>query len=334
MQLFSGKIAIMRSRLIYTLYLFVVVAAALSAIELVSAKIVASSQGPKADGKITEQKVVFDPHLGNANPQFGSKVLALQNRGHAYQDGFALYNTKTFSTEVHSRPIILVLGGSTSDPLRPHSWPEYLAKLMTENGQKGTVVNAASGGYTSSQELFKLMRDGLEFKPDIIISYGGLRERQGVSPLPYPMVTKYQRQIVLDNARPNFPIMQNTILLFGGFLSRGYTYGLPTRNDHSSAWMRNMRIMHAVSQEFGANFCAILQPYKPSQVKKNKRSEMIQIRAAQGKASSDLPYVHDMTHLLDGLKSATEADGVHASSSGNEVIAKRIYELIFLEHKC
>jgi hypothetical protein len=69
---------------------------------------------------------------------------------------------------------------------------EELSKLLTADGYSGTIVNGGTGGYSSNQELIKLIRDGLEFKPDIVISYSGINDMGKYNELPYPMVHPYQ----------------------------------------------------------------------------------------------------------------------------------------------
>jgi hypothetical protein len=116
----------------------------------------------------------FDPHFGYARWLTDDDKTRLNENNFEWVDGFVVYKK---NKDLWTRPIILTLGGSTTDGIRRgHSWPEELSKLMTADGNSGTVVNGGTGGYSSNQELLKLIRDGLEFKPDIVISYSGIND--------------------------------------------------------------------------------------------------------------------------------------------------------------
>jgi hypothetical protein len=324
----------MKNRILYALYLIVVVAIGLTAIEYFAGKILAAKQASVDIAKGN----FFDPNLGYAYPPSGPKVARLERRGHKFIDGFAIYNYAPSTVNDLARPIILVLGGSTSETfIEPKSWPEYLADMMRERGQGGQVINGAVAGYTSSQELFKLIRDGLEFSPNIIISYGGLRDREAISPLPFPMVPLYQRNIVERLAKYDPPLLPNTLSLALETYSRGFTFGLPTRNSHAQAWVRNMRIMNAASKEFGAGFCAILQPFATentiANTSVNRNKSYFSTRESQIEAAGGANYAIDLTHFLDQYDEIFER-GPYATDKGNKVIAERIYRLIFEERRC
>ena len=80
--------------------------------------------------------------------------------------------------------MILALGGSTTDGVKfPNSWPEQLARILDANKIPAVVINGGIGGYSTSQDMFKLVRDGFEFKPDIVIEYAGVNDgwRYGVA---------------------------------------------------------------------------------------------------------------------------------------------------------
>ena len=76
---------------------------------------------------------------------------------------------------------VLVLGGSTTDPLGTHvsglrgTWPDYLFKdLGSKYSFKFSLTNAGNGGTTSSNELSRLITLSHENFYDIVISYNGL----------------------------------------------------------------------------------------------------------------------------------------------------------------
>jgi hypothetical protein len=324
----------MKRNILYVIYLIATVSAMLSLVEFSSHLLLTAKESNKTVAKGN----FFDPHLGYAYPDFGPKVDTLESRGHKFLKGFVLYHNDSSSLPELGHPIILILGGSTSEPfIEPRSWPEHLADLMRDKGQQGQVINGAVAGYTSSQELIKLVRDGLEFSPDVIISYGSLRDREAISPLPFPMVPQYQRTTVEALAKKRFPLMKNTMALLFGTYNRGYTFGLPTANNHAQAWIRNMRIMKSVANEFGSGFCAIMQPLATNQTVGNanipRGEEFISTRRAQIQESRGEKFIVNLTNLLDRYENIYSR-GVYPTDEGNKIIAKRVYGLIFEEKTC
>jgi hypothetical protein len=190
----------------FVVYVVVVTAAGLFMVEIVSRKINLANDidiplldlqalGPKnpaVQGR--ETKSVIDPHLGFARGKTESRVRELQDR-YNWIDGFAVYSKKG-PTEL-DHPVILTMGGSTTDGARGSgSWPEELSKLLATRGISATVVNGGTSGYSTNQELLKLVRDGLEFKPDIVISYSGVNYRSAYSEMTHPMVHAYQKYLL------------------------------------------------------------------------------------------------------------------------------------------
>ena len=146
----------------------------------------------KNDGEGGLKYSAIDPHLGYAHSN-GEKDVRNLSKEFTWLDGFLIYSNQTSNFQ---RPIILTLGSSTTDGIRSgHSWPEEFARIMKEKRYSGTVINGGIGGYTTNQELLKLIRDGLEFFPDVVISYGGISDRGEYGELPYPMVHTYQREL-------------------------------------------------------------------------------------------------------------------------------------------
>src|SRR5262245_21678741 len=167
------------SKIVLTIYVGVVTIAGLFLVEIVSREINLANgidipllKIPSFHGKKDEQFLTIDPHLGYARGNREKKVSKLQDK-YTWIEGLAVYNKKGHPELEH--PIILAMGGSTTDAVQSNqSWPEELSKLLAEKGISATVVNGGTGGYSTNQELLKLVRDGVEFDPDIIISYSGV----------------------------------------------------------------------------------------------------------------------------------------------------------------
>ena len=214
----------------------------------------------------------LDPHLGYAHGYNEDGVLNL-NENYTWNHGFVVY--KKIEDPINrldkmERPIILALGGSTTDGISyGHSWPEELANNLKSLEIEGTVINGGTGGYSTNQELLKLIRDGLEFHPDIVISYSGINDRGRYSELPHPMTHKFQRKLfgkIVDKQLPI--IMPSTIALISyygedeRYNKLSLTLGVEVERSLPEQFEKNVQIMKSVSELFGAEFFSFIQPYK------------------------------------------------------------------------
>lgn len=345
----------MKARLFYALYLLVAAGLILGSVELASTVLLARKRSNPDDQYV----LVLDPHLGFGYTAQTSPLKrltkALEARGHRVDNGFVTFGAS--SAQSGAGPKILIMGGSTTDPFFTSdghlmkSWPETLTEILREKGKAATVITGAVSGFNSSQELFKLIRDGLEFKPDVILSYGGLRENEKNEPLPYPMVHNYQRYVLrymvdrLANVAQAAPFMKNTVALLKGNQAPVYeaTFGLPSKNSHAEAWLRNMRVMNAVATAFGTKFCAILQPAallpdsRETDTEKAARIEAASLRNEQQGIVKGYPFFLDLTDLFTktgrDIRELTP-DGAHATEAGNKLVAEAVYEQLFEAGKC
>jgi len=347
-----------RSRAFFSIYLAVVVAGVLLLAEVISRQILRSDgvelsflvAGRSVDAALREGEGFdsLDPHLGYARDDRDRKVDAFRDR-YVWRGGFAIYKP---AAQPIDRPIILTLGGSTTDPLEHEtSWPEELARLLVEEGSACTVINGATEGYSSSQELLKLIRDGLELEPDLVISYSGVNDRGAYGALPHPMVHRYQRY-VLDRLTqsPPSPLLPNTIALLrslgrGDEGGSGYTLGLETERSLADWYLRNLSLMNAVSTAADAEFIGVTQPnayvggyrWPPAGEEGGKPQGYVLTLEAfyedlQGLASPP-GYVHGFLSIFDGIQGVYRGDGVHTTRKGDRIIAERMLALIRSETK-
>jgi lysophospholipase L1-like esterase len=349
-----------RKYIVFTIYLIVTVGFLLLAAEFASLRI-NRSRGVYLPFLFANMKVKsfrpgerfnnLDPHLGYSHGENESRVSALREK-YSWYSGFAVYAQKPLDQLDH--PLILTLGGSTTDPVFGKLWPEELAGLLVEQELTGTVVNGGTGGYSSSQELLKLIRDGLEFRPDLVISYSGVNDRGTYGALPHPMVNGYQRQLLDNLVRSgDVPYFPNTISLLKSVLSlkpgstSGLTINLGLAVDRNRGeWLyRNFALMNAVSRESGSVFLAVVQPNayvgsyewasdfenngKPQYYIDSLRSLYIEI----GEIAVQPDYVHSFMDIFNGIEGVYKGDGVHTREIGNRVIAENMLELIKKETK-
>jgi len=347
----------------FTIYVVVVTAACILLVEFVSRQInlangidipflrvqaAATNDAEKASNP-HETKSVVDPHLGFARGKTEPRVRELLGQ-YTWIEGFAVYSKKAPADL--DRPVILTLGGSTTDAARgEHSWPEELSKLLAEKGISATVVNGGISGYSTNQELLKLVRDGLEFKPDIIISYSGVNDRGEYSELPYPMVHPYQRYLLEYLTRSQYsPLFPNTVYLInkvlGGKPPRHIdaTLGVPISRTLGQQYEKNLVLMNAIAQVSGATFYGIIQPNAyvgpsgesktPTGLRKPKPAEYVSQLQHLYRQIADLPSRHPFVHSFlpifegDGLY---QKDGIHATLKGDHLIAEKVLDLILPE---
>jgi len=282
----------------------------------------------------------LDPHLGYTHGPNERKVRDLEP-DFRWLDGFLIYASRTSDFE---RPVILALGGSTTDGIRVgHSWPEALATIMKARSIPGTVINGGIGGYSTNQELLKLIRDGLELEPDFVVSYSGINDRGKYGALPHPMVNSYQRQLLeLQAGAAPSSYLPSTMALLEGIAGRGdleYTLGLKTARTLGQQYRRNIELMHAVCQASGCRFDAFIQPFAFYESKfaelispEEKGAAYIDAVLALYEEIASLPathpYVHDATGILEQSDDVYTPDGVHLNPKGDEIVGDYIFRFL------
>jgi len=159
---------------------------------------------------------------------------------------------------------IIILGGSTTDPTysetgssRTGSWPRTLHELLCEQNIPHKIYNGGIHGYTSAQELLKLIRDCLGLKPDIIISLDGINDNsnfywhQGKHPKTHTYfseISKLINSIIANETKQKS--------------AREITYGIPSMEQPpKQEWLDNQKMMHAICKTFGIRYINFIQPF-------------------------------------------------------------------------
>jgi lysophospholipase L1-like esterase len=285
----------------------------------------------------------LDPQLGYAHGINEQRVKNLSDQ-FTWLDGFVIYEEEKKDIK---HPVVLALGGSTTDGVQyGHSWPEELSKILKQNGITGTVINGGTGGYSTNQELFKLVRDGLEFNPDIVISYAGINDRGKYSKLPYPMVHKYQRKLletIVKSSQPKYLVSTRTLLKRLTGTQSAYdirhTLGVKSQRTLAEQYKKNIELMNAISKSQGADFFAFIQPFAfyksihgDNPIRHSDEEYKATVLALYDQISllpEKLHYVHDATHILEQHSDVYESNSsVHLSGKGDKVVANYIYSQI------
>ncbi len=296
----------------------------------------------RALGDNRELYGTFDPHIGYAHGANEAGVRELSPE-FTWLDGFVVYSNRTANFE---RPVVLALGGSTTDGvIYGHSWPEELSRLLKDNKLPGTVINGGVGGYSTNQELLKLMRDGLEFSPNLVVSYSGINDRGTYSKLPYPMVHNYQRDVIDMLQGKTSPVFPSTIELlkritgsFGGN-EFSYTYGTKSHRTLAEQYRRNLELMDAMAESQGSKFRAFIQPFafyrsrhsvnvSPDKKGPDYIEAVRTLYDEITKLPQSRPYVHDFTGILENDDNVYKEDGVHLTRNGDKAVARAVFNSI------
>lgn len=231
---------------------------------------------------------------------------------------------------------ILCLGGSTTDYsfLGIKSWPQCLYEVLKKDDVKLNVLNGGIVGYNSSQELLKLIRDGLELDPSLVISFSGFNDFQEHTPA---MGSKYLYDVwgQLESAaienHSQVPNLADSLSL---------SYGAKTRLSAAEYWYRNELMMCNICRGFDIPFLGILQPTiytKDTNIRSSYEERMFQAleNAAYIKNQFDKAKqlvdegiegnIADFTALFnpDGN---IYVDVCHVYEHGNMIIAEAIYK--------
>lgn len=203
------------------------------------------------------------------------------------------------------------------------------------------------GGYRSSEELIKLIRDGFALNPDIVINYSGYNDCQLLEE--YPYINSHMRKMcnyINENVKLESHYQSNR--------EDKATWGVKGSfreciEDIYSFWKTNQLMIHAVCQVHGVKHITFLQPslfngkewladYERSYVlnlvymnaKHYKRDEMVdRVTTFRRLARDDvksIEWMHDLSDVLD--QEDAYIDRVHLNEHGNHVIAEKIAEKI------
>lgn len=309
---------------------------------------------------------VIDPHLGGMWNAAEHENYVKHYEGKLfkplkYADGFVYYGDR----EAANDGIVVALGGSTTQaPWYPSNWTEHLYNHLRDGGRKALVYNGGVAGYSSNQELIKLIRDGLTLNPSVVISYDGINDVGFFYSLPgHPMITPYQAQLMdhlIGMEKPPL-LMPNTVYAIKRTIVErrrtaqsttntrklaGINYGPEVKTTPAKQWARNHRIMSAVCTAFGIRYFVFLQPtmgigklrfsqaedkmFRQDAMPSHDGKYLALLKSFYEEAKiecSKADYCIDLTGVFDG-RTGLYTDIRHVNESGNKIIAKAIYEAV------
>jgi lysophospholipase L1-like esterase len=238
---------------------------------------------------------------------------------------------------------IMILGGSTSDStMFTHSWAEELFNLRKEKNL--TIYNGGVAGYSSTQELFKLIRDIGTIKPDLVIIYDGFNEATShIEGYPYSnhhltyllaQVIKKQNNLFFTNAVNLFNYKK-----YNRYNITGINLG-PKYDKRKSMYKTKILQMKAIADVEGVKLIHILQPYL-SPTFQNVSKEHTQILNERNffikyvdrlyedfvNIPVQLEVSHDFTRIFKNSDGIFK-DTCHLTKKGDILLAKKTNQLI------
>lgn len=256
---------------------------------------------------------------------------------------------------------IAVLGGSTTESqlFFIKGWVPFFAEYMHLADIPTKIYCGGVSGYTSTQELLKFERDVLSLSPDIVISYSGVNDlymfpmENEKERFQKPFITKFQVQFIkqvlekLNYLQYGFPTPDISEWEKGG--KPTVFYGLNNEKSAASFWIDNMRMINALSKEFGIAFFSFFQPFRFNGYYKSTPTQEIihsrrdpscnppsegEILYGRKKEFEELRkyiqkynFITDLSELFIG-ESDIYYDSVHVYEKGNQIIARRICDVI------
>lgn len=264
------------------------------------------------------------------------------NLGHTYQQKTGINGIDIYGKECLDNYKIAVLGGSTTDgTLFPFkSWPEIMFDQICND--KIVVYNAGVSGYTSAQELIKLIRDIIRLKPNMIIVYDGYNDTSETNACPGRYFEFTYLKQALDFAKKHMNRDWDFIAKDSG--EEESKDVLPVVGNFEN-WLMNVEMMHAIAKDRGIKFYSFLQPMLSNKKLLTSAEEgiMFEIEKFQGLQQTVLmgkefrrkiqdvveshSYICDLSYLFDNYDDVY-MDICHVRESANRIIATEILKRI------
>lgn len=228
---------------------------------------------------------------------------------------------------------IVILGGSTTDAnsYQIKTWVDFLFEKCVS--YEVTIFNGGIAGYTSTQELIKLLRDVILLKPNMVIVYDGENDAEhNYSHKPY-----------------DFSYLEKVFRVATGQSSDLSFSKDNLRIDHRDSfdiWINNIEIMYTIARMKGIRFFSFLQPMLCS-----KKEAYLTLReksiircttlsnvdyawdasryrslVKERRIEEMHSYIFDLSDIFD--EKDVYIDHCHVFEEGNQIIADKIWEKV------
>lgn len=267
------------------------------------------------------ERFILDVHLGYTSNTKGEFP------------GVTIYG-KTFASKKAIK--IVTLGGSTSDSIAYpwKSWSEILWEQLSLQFPDTDIIVYSAGvcAYDSASELLKLQRDMLKLLPDIVLSYSGLNDSVLSSDL---WTTSYQKMIFSRLS------LNEKFIIAGGVSQNGVSVGIETNQTPVQRYLNNIRMMHAICNEFGIRFYAFVQAMMGEESYELKEDEKEILRNSMDCVYENTQmflrdvkdqikkyqYIYDLSMIFNRTEKLY-IDTEHVNEAGNRIIAEEIIKIL------
>lgn len=301
----------------------------------------------------------LDPMIGYAYSD--STYLQLEREREDYLNGIARIG-RNANKDIR----IAVLGGSTSDISYQGNWMRVLYDLLEKQGLKPLVICAGMSGYSTSQEVIKLIRDILPLNPSIVVSLSGVNDLgfiHAASPK-RPFIHKYQQllgKFIVDKYGTTAPTtttyfhhsIKTKSQSLNGLnpeMSLGkLVLGVEQVQESFESWHKNIRLQKAICSEFEIDYFACLQPifgfgdYQSSEEESRVYNEFVKERyvhkvpydealkffykGAKKIVKANPDYLYDLTDIF-AEENDVYSDPRHLNAHGNRILAEKVFSIL------
>lgn len=271
------------------------------------------------------------------NPQFLAYELSRNqmldlNLGHSYLMDKRYPGFQVLGKDNKLDYKIVVLGGSTTDGgiYEFKSWVDFLYEKCADNNV--TIFNGGIAAYTSTQELIKILRDGLCLNPNMIIVYDGINDAKANY--------KYNPYSI--------PYLEDVFAAAVGQQSLELSCNISNKDIRESfdIWYDTIKQMYLLAQGKGIRFFSFLQPNlfskKESSLTLREKTTIRVKTIVDGQYVSDARnyrklardrrieeknrYMFDLSDIFDECN--VYIDDCHVFEEGNQIIADKIWEKV------
>lgn len=286
-----------------------------------------------SDEEIQENSLItyFDPLLGY------SKIGNIE--------GFKI------SGNVSSKNVIVILGNCTSlqNNLRK-SWINFfIENLSIEYGSDYVVYNGAEAGYSSSQELLKFIRDTLILKPKVLVILDGVIDAVNNNVVKnHPYYTRFGISVLEEWVRKYGTNMKYKNMQM---VPEKVLYGMENRENSCLTYIKNIRMLHAITSEFGIEIYLFFQPslyFENQNVLEGEEKKIFDLFYGCGDPvyygahqfyldvfhnMTDYSWFYDLTKIFQQTNESVYLDEIHYTEHGNFLLGQYISNTILRKNE-
>lgn len=225
---------------------------------------------------------------------------------------------KVYGREKSDRIRIVVLGGSTSsEEFQYENWISKLYYKLYGQNIKTTIYNGAHAANDIVDEILRLLRDGYELHPHIVISMSGVNN------------------LYYKDSSNQFN--EERLIAWCKVLSPNNEYCSGVKSDESAYhfWIRNEKLLGVVAEFLGAKFFSFLQPMNNTMEDMSLREKSLyeQERRING-AREFAQLANDQEGYINLMRLFEHHDEMyfdicHYTDKAHAIIAERVYDSIY-----